>query len=181
MTIISKHLFCCCITCFHISLRKHNPIPKFCKPKPYWGNVYGITLIENTFDKNVFIKGIISYCKAIAIFEKVYWLWYELSRGFRLTVLIIFCRSGKFTWLLYKYDRTRARMILNATGLSFRSSTKLSRSWIAIFEKQLIIENDSNFAAGVPISSAICEKVALNSLLPTELITFENTNKNSRN
>ena len=68
-------------------------------------------------------------------------------------------------------------MILNATGLSFRSSTKLSRSWIAIFEKQLYPENDTNFAAGVPISSAICEKVALNSLLPTELITFENTNK----
>ena len=68
-------------------------------------------------------------------------------------------------------------MILIATGLSFKSSTKLSSSWIAIFEKQLIIENDTNFAAGVPISSAICEKVLLSSLLPTELITLEKTNK----
>lgn len=49
-------------------------------------------------------------------------------------------------------------MILIATGLSFKSSTSASNSGIAIFEKQLIIENDTNFAAGVPISSAISEK-----------------------
>ena len=90
---------------------------------------------------------------------------------------MIFCLSEKFTWLLYRYDRTRARIILIATGLSLKSSTKSSNSGIAIFEKQLIIEKDTNFAAGVPISSAICEKVDLNSLLPTALITFENTNK----
>ena len=90
---------------------------------------------------------------------------------------MIFCLSEKFTWLLYRHDRTRARIILIATGLSLKSSTKSSNSGIAIFEKQLIIEKDTNFAAGVPISSAICEKVDLNSLLPTALITFENTNK----
>lgn len=72
-------------------------------------------------------------------------------------------------------------MILIATGLSFKSSTSASNSVIAIFEKQLIIENDTNFAAGVPISSAISEKVALSSLLPTELITLENTNRSLKN
>ena len=68
-------------------------------------------------------------------------------------------------------------MMLMATGLSHNSSMMVSKSGMAILEKHVIIENDTNLAAGVFISLAISLKVDLNSLLPTDLMTLENTKR----